>query len=446
MSLCAKCISLEKAIIRMVFTLAFIGILFLYFKLSYPASNQKLYSYLSQTSRHFNQSSVIVLSNKSSTFLYQLLKFTTKEQKDFLYKNSSNKEHYITALVNVLTDYLVREPTIPINSSCKVPSLLEPSEINCTIYPKAFASGKMRNKPAKIAHLIQFGFDVDVLEIHLRELYDIVDYFFILESTRSHRKHNKKSLIWEKVKTQERFQLFSDKIVHIIMDDISSSTNDDTNIWDLEFTQERRRWTAFLEWNEKSKYFCDTDTIGFGDTDEVPSRTNIQLLKYCEVLSPVDIGIWFPMGAIDQAFQSGWPITGYNFTLGDPTFWPLGIAKRHSSTPTRMRGRSGNYLLGGMHMSAHRYLPYLLIKTLTCTECNPNLDMIRTIINFIEKKDIFAMESFFGEEYSVIYKKRIFPINIVDKEIKDVMIQPWFYACNKERYPYWERKHDTRLD
>ena len=34
----------------------------------------------------------------------------------------------------------------------------------------------------------QLGFDADMLELSLRELHDVVDKFFIIESTRTHNK------------------------------------------------------------------------------------------------------------------------------------------------------------------------------------------------------------------------------------------------------------------
>ncbi len=85
-------------------------------------------------------------------------------------------------------------------------------------------------------------------------------------------------------------------------------------------------------WNQNNgNYFRDSDIIGFGDTDEIPSRHTIHLLKHCQWRNngPVDIGIWFPMGLVDQAFRTDFPVPGYPYTLGDPTFWTLRQAKMH---------------------------------------------------------------------------------------------------------------------
>ncbi len=175
-----------------------------------------------------------------------------------------------------------------------------------------------------------------------------------------------------------RFRPFHDKIVHIILDDIESapSRNDASaeNMWFIEDTQERMRFSKFLEWNEKqADPFSDDDMIGFGDTDEVAWRDNVWLLKHCiPSNSAIDIGIWFPMGRIDHAFRTDFPVPGHPYTLGDPTYFTIKGAKEQMAggkPPSRNRGTSGSFLLGGMYMTRHRFLPFMILETITCTEC-----------------------------------------------------------------------------
>jgi len=141
-------------------------------------------------------------------------------------------------------------------------------------------------------------------------------------------------------------------------------------------SQERARWEAFLVWNNRTGgNFGADDLVGFGDVDEIPSRHDIQLLKRCKMAVPsVDIGAWFAWSRLDRAFQSDWPVPGHTWTLGDPTYWTLGSVMAYANAaedafPTRMRGRSGRYLLGGIHMTDNAYSPFLLAKTIACTEC-----------------------------------------------------------------------------
>lgn len=82
-------------------------------------------------------------------------------------------------------DSNIVEPRVPINTSCAPPVLTTPP--NCNQGSGAF-SGNLRATPAKLGHAIQLGFDADVLEIHLNEVYDVVDKFFIIEWTSFHNR------------------------------------------------------------------------------------------------------------------------------------------------------------------------------------------------------------------------------------------------------------------
>ena len=63
------------------------------------------------------------------------------------------------------------------------------------------------------------GFETDVVEIRMREMYDLVDKIFIGESANGHNMLMRKPLIWEYLATQKRFQPFLPKIVRFIVDE-----------------------------------------------------------------------------------------------------------------------------------------------------------------------------------------------------------------------------------
>lgn len=171
--------------------------------------------------------------------------------------NDTASASYSKLLIDKLTTFLVLEPLVPVNLQCTPPPLPSSAEINCTLYPNAF-NGAKRSEPVKLGALIQFGFDVDVLEIHMNELYDVVDKFFLIESTRAHFGHLMKPLMWEHVKRQDRFKKFP--VVHFIIDD-AESLKAEKNM-SMESLQEMLRWSKFLEWNNATNYFSDDDIIG----------------------------------------------------------------------------------------------------------------------------------------------------------------------------------------
>jgi len=181
-------------------------------------------------------------------------------------------ESYQESLIILLTPFLEMEPRLPINNSCAPQNLPLPSDVKCQGHGNAF-SGSLRPTPPKVGILVQFGFGVDVLEIYLNEVYDVVDQFFIIEATKSHFRTLRKSLMWEKVKDQARFQKFANKITHFVIDDAdaaeanqvflnSSTLVDMKQIWQMESLQENLRWAKFLQWNKAHSFFSSNDLIG----------------------------------------------------------------------------------------------------------------------------------------------------------------------------------------
>lgn len=359
-----------------------------------------------------------------------------------LLSEEKNEQQWIK-FFSLVFKSIIQEPFVPIHPKCNIPEL--PVHPDCTAPVDNLFTGAIRAVPAKIGHAIQFGFDVDVLEIHLNEIYDVVDVFFICEWTLLHNIGilKKKPLTWDRIQHQDRFLKFRDKIVHLILDDIDTAhvqqvKRDD--IFQFEKFQERRRWEKIHEWNNLTEFFTNPDDlIGFGDADEIASRTNIHRLKHCQLVSTVetiDIGIWFPFGQLNRAFRSDYPVN-YDLphTLGDPTYWTYQAASAlNSDVPSRRRGASQVYLLGGIHMTHYRYLPYLLMKQMTCTECASDSFALQHVIQQLENGELVQAES-------DLHQIRGDLIDFIDPLThvydKSMVYYPWFYECNVERYPTW---------
>ena len=133
--------------------------------------------------------------------------------------------------------------------------------------------------------------------------------------------------MWSELSVQPRFSKFRDKIIHLVLDDADVAEieyAEEWKAWSLESLQEKLRWKKIKQWNDVTNALKDNDLIGFGDADEITSRDNIQLLKYCPLkLKSIDIGIWFPFGRMDQAYATDFPVSGiprnlikYKYTLG----------------------------------------------------------------------------------------------------------------------------------
>lgn len=161
--------------------------------------------------------------------------------------------------IDELTYFIEMEPLVPINETCQPPVLPSAADINCSLYPSAF-NGVKRDDSVKIGVILQFGFDVDVLEVYLNELYGVVDLFFIIESTHAHFESIRKPLVWENVQRQERFSKFP--VVHFIIDDAEPMVQSKDKKWSMEIMQERLRWKKFVDWNAETNFFGGNDVIG----------------------------------------------------------------------------------------------------------------------------------------------------------------------------------------
>ena len=302
--------------------------------------------------------------------------------------NETEKLKYWGQLLKYVNENNIMEPYVPVNETCQAPKLPPPLCVS-----KGVFTGEVRQEPVKVGHAIQLGFDVDVLEIQLNEIYDVVDKIFIIEWTFPHNGGitGVKSLTWEAVKFQDRFVKFHDKIVHFILDDldmmqVKTVENYEQKSFAAEGYQEHQRWERIVEWNNITRFFTDQDFIGFGDTDEIASRENINRLKKCQIVSSmrsVDIGIWFIFGAFDKVFRTDYPVRGNKWTLGDPTFWTFGAAydlHHNHKVPNRMRGTSGVSLIGGVHMTHYGFLAFQLNKRFSCTECGINSQETKKLV------------------------------------------------------------------
>jgi hypothetical protein len=118
-----------------------------------------------------------------------------------------------------LVTYMTEPPRVPIDESCGHLPVPNPSELQCSVSPRACTSAPVRTTPAKIGVFVKFAFESDILEAHLREGYDIVDRFVVIEATRTNADHAEKLLVLEPLLWKPRLAVMSDKIVYLILDD-----------------------------------------------------------------------------------------------------------------------------------------------------------------------------------------------------------------------------------
>ena len=84
-------------------------------------------------------------------------------------------------LVNVLSVLAALPPPVPPSPLCQAPPVRPPTSCEDP------GLGELMDTPRHLVTMILFSFEVDTLEIALREMMDIVDVIFLVEATKSHK-------------------------------------------------------------------------------------------------------------------------------------------------------------------------------------------------------------------------------------------------------------------
>jgi beta-1,4-mannosyl-glycoprotein beta-1,4-N-acetylglucosaminyltransferase len=116
--------------------------------------------------------------------------------------------------------------------------------------------------------------ELDILELRLQLLYDIVDKFVLVESTKTHS-NLEKELYYQTNK--ERFSKYNDKIIHVVV----STFPEYKNSWTIENYQRNQIFSALEKCNPD-------DLIMISDADEIPNPSiilnfNFENEVYCFV-------------------------------------------------------------------------------------------------------------------------------------------------------------------
>ena len=128
----------------------------------------------------------------------------------------------------------------------------------------------------KIVDCFMFYNELDILHIRLHELYEIVDYFILVEATKTHTGKDKPLYYSE---NKERFCKYNDKIIHVITDfnenyDFSSYIDTPTVDWYRENYQRECIQVALKDLNLR-----DDDIIVLSDLDEIPNKRILNIIK-----------------------------------------------------------------------------------------------------------------------------------------------------------------------
>ena len=109
----------------------------------------------------------------------KVTKYVTDKDSSSDNTKDSDKNSTKGDLVFTLALVAATTPPVPINMSCLPPPI--PTLPTC--HGETGLTGEILGKPRKVVLMILFSFEVDTLEIALREQLDLLDKVFLVEST-----------------------------------------------------------------------------------------------------------------------------------------------------------------------------------------------------------------------------------------------------------------------
>lgn len=126
--------------------------------------------------------------------------------------------------------------------------------------------------------------ELKMLKFRLKYLYDTVDYFVLVEATRTHS-GNPKPLYFQENK--EEFKEFLDKIVHVVVDDMPMNQPKQTKLSFLTKAKQEPHWNDINWKRENHQRNCidrgiqrlnlqPNDIILINDCDEIPNKHTIK--------------------------------------------------------------------------------------------------------------------------------------------------------------------------
>ena len=255
--------------------------------------------------------------------------------------------------------------------------------------------------------------------------------------------------MWERLKFTERFDFVNkSKVIHIVVDDVIDSTEAKKEMWYVEELQTQKGVEMVMEWNKHSQELSYDDLFISADVDEVMSRKSLLQLRWCQTSGPLITGaLWMPLGRLDRAMKSDFPVVGRPHTYGLPTIykWETIVKGKYSGArlqvyfPYVAKTPRNKYVAGGIHLTNAAFLPNFLIKEISATETEGYMaGNLRNLTIEEVEMDQAALYQFENKRF---WFNRTDPIESATDVQKYI---PWFLECNKERFPYWFGNTDPR--
>ena len=131
--------------------------------------------------------------------------------------------------------------------------------------------------PRKVYDLLLLSQELEWLQIRLHTLAPYVDYFVVVEATKTYTALPKPMILKE---NWENFTAFHPKLLHYVVED----TVDSTWTWDHEdFIRNALLYNTFPHMRGGEQQPNDGDVLVVSDIDEIPKPETMVLLRHCDI-------------------------------------------------------------------------------------------------------------------------------------------------------------------
>lgn len=229
--------------------------------------------------------------------------------------------------------------------------------------------------------------ELNLLKYRLNILYDVIDYFIIVESTHTFT-GKEKELYFNNNKSE--FDKFKDKIIHIIVDNFPYKYPNINYLNNEQWINEGFQRDSILKGVYKINDLIDNDLIIISDLDEIPDPRVLNIIKNQNInIEIYSLEMDFYYYNLRTIFENKWY---YSKIISFKKFKEINL----SFTDIRNLNLNEYIKQSGWHLSYFGDSNFIKNKIQTFSHQEYNTDIYTNILNISQKieqcKDLFDRE------------------------------------------------------
>lgn len=185
-----------------------------------------------------------------------------------------------------------------------------------------------QREPTRIFDCVLISVELDMLEIRMRELVDVVDYFLILEATRSFSGSLRNNMAFQDARADGRFAFADAKIRYRLVEDFLPHPPSP-------FVNEARM-RIHMDSLLHDSGVTPGDIVLMSDVDEIPSAHTVRLLKEC--------GGWpspLHLNMRNYRYSFEFPLLDSGYWRPKAVKWDLDVRYNHAKSSEDMLAAAG---------------------------------------------------------------------------------------------------------